>query len=324
MKLKSTGEIDLSYKEVPERDGMVGLFTGQLSTPIVLDHVDRTSNADPLVRVNSVDVADVGNAIRFTLTMGSNIVTTVPTGTMNYRIALIIPGRRSCTFEVVASTTGRSTNATTCHNANPGEFGYKASGSSLEIYVSKIVLGSSTTFTWAFDCVLFGATTLFDNSLGSYRPATLASPSTVDLASFSGVLAATREVFHYPVVSRNPADALRIIYQSSEPVDDLALVFTDFRYDEYFGGEGPSYSPPGNDSIQGIHTSHGTDATLSFGSRNLLVSPSPAYIGHPPFAEKVAYSGRQFTKTQMERSPRQASISATSPAIPHSTSTRWV
>ena len=294
-KLRRTGAIDLSYKQVTERDGITGLFSGQLATALALDHIDRNSTANPLVRVNSVDVADVGNTIRFSLVIGSDIVSTVASGSMSYRIMLRVASRE-CMFEVFVTASGRSPNAT-CHGANPEEFGYVVTGNKLDIYASKLVLGTSATFSWAFDVVSFGSTTIFDNSLGSYRSVNLSGPAGLDLSSVNGALqGVTKEVFHYPVLSRNPADSFNRIYQSSTPVDDLALVFTDFRYDEIFGGEGPSYSPPGNDFVPGINTSFGSqDSALTFGSRQLLVSPAPAYIGHPPFDERVTYLGRQFT-----------------------------
>jgi hypothetical protein len=294
-KLRRTGAIDLSYKQIAELDGITGVFTGQLTTATTLDHIDRNSTADPLVRVNSVDVADVGNTIRFSLVIGSDIVSSVATGSMNYRISLRIAGR-DCTYEVIVTSSGRRPRAN-CHGAQPEEFGYTVAGTKLDIFASKLVIDPNKTFSWAFDVVYFGPTTIFENSLGSYRSISLNGPTGLDLSAANGVLTvATKEVFHYPVFSRNPAESLSWIYQSSPPVDDLALVFTDFRYDEIFGGEGPSYSPPGNDSIQGINTSFGSaSSAITFGSRQLLVSPSPAYIGHPPFDERVTYQGRQFT-----------------------------
>jgi len=292
-KLRRTGVIDLSYKQVSERDGITGFFTDQLSTPVALDHIDRTSAADPMVRVNSVDVADMGKTVRFTLVIGSDIATTVPSGEMDYRISLRISGR-SCIYELQVSAAGRQTNST-CNGAQPQEFGYSVSGNTLQILMSKVVLSGATMFSWAFDVVYFGPTTIFENSLGAYRSITLPAPVKLDLSSTSVLSGPTTEVFHYPVMSRDPAESLRQVYQTSPPVDDLALVFTDFRYDEIFGGEGPSYSPPGNDRIQGIATTRGTIASAAtYGSRQLLVTPSPAYIGHPPFSERLLYDGKQF------------------------------
>ena len=131
-KLRRTGVIDFSYKQISEQDGITGLFTDQLAMPIALDRIDRMSNANPMVRVNSVDVVDMGKTVRFTLVIGSDIVNTVPSGGMYYRIALRIFGR-SCMYELQVTVAGRRTNSS-CNGANPGEFGYSVNGNTLQIH----------------------------------------------------------------------------------------------------------------------------------------------------------------------------------------------
>ena len=72
-----------------------------------------------------------------------------------------------------------------------------------------------------------------------------------DLDATTGMVAGNLfEVFHYPVFPRTPGEVLSFIYERAPANDEIAVMFTDFRFDDFWnlgGGTGPVNAP-----VQGI------------------------------------------------------------------------
>lgn len=295
-KLFPSGDIDLTYKQVPERDGIVGIFAGSTVNSIRLDHGEHEREVpDPITNIASVDVYDAGTTLKFTITMTSDIPSSVPTGQLGYRVFFEHLGRQ-CQFGVNVSDAVR---AWSFCSETPGVIGFQIEGKTLSLSLSKVLVENANNFSWAVDVVWWGTTRPFDSvaSFDRMRVVNLAgsAPGVVDFSSASGNFSGNIfEVFHYPAYSKFIEESLRVIYQRFPPEDDIAIIFTDFRIDDLYS-QGPSTGGR-NVPIQGIGA--GLDSPPSgsgFGSTRLQVSMSPVYVGAPRFAESVTDGNRQYS-----------------------------
>ena len=295
-RLFPSGAIEIAYQNVPEKDGIVGIFAGGNPNGAPLDRLSEPGDApDPSVDIASVDVVDAGSVIKFSLNIGAEPPATVPSGPLEYRVHLNIAGSR-CGVTLTVGSTRRASSS--CGFAAPASAGFQVNGTVVDLYLSKVALAGANQFSWAADAVWWGIPDRVDqvNLYGQWRTVNLAgiTPGPLDFSSASGEYAGNLfEVFHYPTVSKDMARTLRYVYQQLPPVDDIAVVFTDFRVDDLYS-HGPSTGGI-NIPIQGIGEglSRAMPSDL-FGSRRLQVSMSPVYVGAPRFAETVKDFAREY------------------------------
>lgn len=291
-----SGVIDLSYLRVPERDGIVGLFTGSLTNGVRLDHVDDPVDAlNVSVEIRSVDVDDFGSLLRFTITMQNNVPSSVATGFIEHRIFLRVNGTE-CQFSVNVAD-----GVTTRNGCGPAPYviGHRITGAQVQLFLSKTFLGNATGFAWAADAVWWNSPgTPFDQVFyPAFRTVSLnsATPAQVDFSSApTNVAGHVLEAFHYPAFSKSINAVTRAAYQRHPAVDDLAIHFTDFRIDDIYN-VGAS-SGPLNIPIQGIGggTYASPQSGTTFGSARLQVGISPLYLGGPRLAETVTDGPRVY------------------------------
>jgi hypothetical protein len=284
-----SGVIDLSYIRVPERDGIVGLFTGSVTNGARLDHVDDADDApNDSVEIRSVDVDDFGSLLRFTLTMQTNVPLSVATGFIDYRIFVRLNGTECGIYARVA---GGVSSGSWC-GAAPLAIGQRISGAQVHLFLSKTFFGNATQFSWAADAVWWNSPgTPFDQVFyPAFRTVSLnsATPAQVDFSSEPPHVAGhVMEVFHYPAFTKNIDAVARATYRLHPAVDDLSTFFTDFRVDDIYN-IGPSTGPI-NIPIQGLGGSSfaSPKSGTTFGSARLQVGISPLYMGGPRMAETV-------------------------------------
>ena len=291
-----SGVIDLSYTRVVERDGIVGLFTGNATNGVRLDHVDDPVDApNAAVEIRSVDVDDFGSLLRFTITMQNSVPTGVATGSIDHRIFLRLGGSECGLYVSVASAI---ISGTWCGPA-PRVIGQRVSGTQVQLFLSKTYFGSATQFSWAADAVWWGGPgTPYDQvAYSAFRTVNLGGARLAQVDFSSGpadVPAHAFEVFHYPAFTKAIDAVTRAAYRRHPVVDDLAIHFTDFRIDDIYN-QGPSTGPI-NVPIQGIGggSYSGPQSGTPFGSARLQVATSPLYVGGPRLAETVTEGIRVY------------------------------
>jgi uncharacterized protein (TIGR03437 family) len=297
VRLTPDGAIEFRYQTVAELDGIAGIFTGRTPAGVSLDHFedpagDTSPASDSTATVTdilAVDVADTGTALKFTMTMANPVPASVPTGTLYYRIFTTSGGSRC---EVDWSVSNVRQSFSSCAGTA------RASGSQVELFLSKLSLPNLADVAWESDVAWFGnGPTRFDQaSYGRPRPLLVASRGAagIDLSTASGAADGNvYEVFHYPSVPKPRQPSMRRIYQSAPANDDLAVVLTDFRIDDLHnhGSSTGAINMP----VQGIG-SPGYDpqtALAQFGSSKLQVATGPIYMG-PRFSERTSDGVRDY------------------------------
>jgi len=285
-RLQASGAIEFSYQQISEKDGIVGLFSGGSNGPPLETLRPRSAEApDPRLQIRSVSAARTGQTLRFTFQMANPVVTSVPEGTLWYRVFLE-RGSHSCEIGFEVSRKSRPYLLREC----TGVPGFRLDGASLELYVSTFeadsVLGDGTR--WNAD-VLWARHPGAELEYSAGRDRLPLPPQDLKATRLSGAHGFQDgnifEVFRYPRVSKSVFPHLRYIYQRFEPQDDLAAVLTDFRIDDlhnHQGSTGAGYNVP----IQGIGVrpaevfGHGD----LIGSAKLQTATGPIYLG-PRFAE---------------------------------------
>ena len=281
VRLYPSGAIELAYRRVSERDGIVGLFHGTDARGPTLGAVDDPVGdvSNPTVDIASVELVDNGSTVVASVTMAADIPARVSSGSVEYRVFLDFDGK-SCAVGLQVNTTGRR-ELNWC-GAAPSVVGYRVQGATLEVPISKTLLNDARTVSWFMDAVWWGRD-VFDH---------LDGPQAVSLDEWGHDLSSMAEtvtgnvfeVFHYPSMSKQMREVTSFIYERVPADDEIAVLFTDFRIDDLFN-TGPG-SGPINAPVQGIGGWQADPNPGSgYGSDSLLVTMSPVFVGGPKFRE---------------------------------------
>ena len=281
VRLYPSGTIELAYRQVSERQGIVGLFHGAdargRTLATVDDPVGDVSNST--VDIASVELVDNGSTVVASVTMAANIPARVSAGSVEYRVFLDLDGE-SCAVGLEVNTTGR--HPLSWCGITPEVVGYTVQGNTLEIPISKTLLNDARTVSWTMDVVWWGRDVYDD--LDDRRLVSLDAWDH-DLSSMAQTVAGNVfEVFHYPSMSRRMWEVTSFIYRQAPDDDEIAVLFTDFRIDALWntgGGSGAINAP-----VQGVGGS-ASDPTpgWEYGSDSLLVTSTPVFVGGPNFRE---------------------------------------
>ena len=291
VRLYPSGVIELAYRQVPERDGIVGLFHGTGARGGVLgtatDDVGNVRNA--IVDVVSAELVDNGSTVIASVTMAADIPERVSSGSLSYRFYLDF-GTDICAVELRVRAAGRTPNG--CGFV-PSAVGYRVQGPTLEIPISKTLWPDNRAVPWRMTANWSGPDeSEFDRIYG--EPVNLEESSDRDLSLRSETVAGNLfEVFHYPSIRRGEA-ILSSIYGRVPAEDELVAVFSDFRFDDIFN-TGPG-SGPVNVPIQGIGDKQTRPQRGSkYGSDSLLSAVIGArYIGGPRWAKSGVEEAYEF------------------------------
>ena len=285
VRLYPSGAIELAYRQVSERDGIVGLFHGAAARGPTLGEVD-----DPVgdvsystVDIASLELVDNGSTVVASVTMAAEIPARVSAGSVEYRVFLDFDGK-NCAVGLEVNTTGRR-DLSWCGDA-PKVVGYRVQGATLEIPISKTLLNDARTVSWSMDVVWWGRDVwdhldgLLSVSLDEWGH---------DLSSMAETVAGNVfEVFHYPSMPKM-REVASFIYEQVPADNEIAVLFTDFRVDALWntgGGSGPINAP-----VQGIGGSQADPTPGSeYASDSLLVTMTPVFVGGPNFRES-GYDG---------------------------------
>ena len=290
-RLYPSGVVELAYRTVAERDGIVGLFHGMNDHGRMLDTADdglgdASTKGNAVVDISRIELVDRGSTVLVRINVAGDVPNQVPDGTIDYRFILEF-GDYSCAAGVGISQNG-TRGFTWC--ASPGVVGYRVHGTTVEIAISKVLLHGSDHFSWNADAVWWGRA--FDQVFES-RPVSVAELD-YDLSAMPGTVPGnTFEVFHHPSILKNPRQVMSLVYSHAPANVEIAVPFTDFRTDALYGG-GPG-SGPINTPVQGIgdwqaRPTSGTE----FRSDSLLVTMVPTFIGAPLFSETGMWADLEF------------------------------
>ncbi|HVT87680.1 MAG TPA: hypothetical protein VHD56_02420 [Tepidisphaeraceae bacterium] len=272
-RLYHSGMIEMSYQHIVDRDGIVGLFTGQPVSGQQLHHWQFKGKApDPSVAIESADVYDAGSILKFVINMKENAITRINEGTsLEYRCFVSVGDSKS-QISVAVSDEPRMS----CWlGSAPRTAGFHVQGKSVVMYISKVLLPNVRQFTPEWNVVWWG----FDGRGVTSEPnlpavdLTHAAAGQVHLSSANGIYSGNVfEVFHYAAVSKSSETILKKIYQNSPGEDDIALVFTDFRIDDLYGQGGGAIAA--NFRIRGVGpVQDHPRSTADIGSSRTLKNP---------------------------------------------------
>ena len=283
VRLYPSGVIEFAYRKAPERDGIVGLFHGAGAGGEVLgaatDDFGDAPRAD--VDIVSAELVDNGSTVIASVTMAADIPDVVSSGGLDYRFYLLDSGGTdTCRLMLSVGATGRTPDG--C-GPNPGTVGYTVRGRTLDIPISKTLWPEDRAASWQVTTTWRGPDGTESDRLDG-EPVNLGEPSDRDLSSLTGTVAGNVfELFQYPTVTKDSRAVLSSVYRRAPAEDELAVVFTDFRFDDLFGS-GPATGPV-NVSAQGIGRDNPRDGS-GYGSDTLLSALSGSrYIGAPRYGE---------------------------------------
>ena len=286
VRLYPSGAIELAYRQVSERHGIVGLFHGADARGPTLGAVDDPVGdvSNSTVDIASFELVDNGSTVVASVTMAADIPARVSSGSVEYRVFLDFDGK-SCAVGLEVNTTGRS-DLSSC-GITPEVVGYTVQRDTLEIPISKTLLNDARTVSWSMDVVWWGQD-VWDHLDGSLSVSL--DEWGHDLSSMAETVAGNVfEVFHYPSMSRRMREVTSFIYEQAPADDEIAVLFTDFRIDALWdtgGGSGPINAP-----VQGIGGSQADPTPGSeYGSGSLLATMTPVFVGGPNFTE-FGYDG---------------------------------
>ena len=292
VRLHSTGAVDLGYLAVPERDGIVGLFHGLADEgqTVVSVNDERGDVATDLLDIVGVELVDRGSVILVRLTLAVDVPAEVE-GTISYRIMLRYANRDCEAWLSVTAHGHRSFWGHWC-GESPNVVGHTVRGRTIEMPVSKTLLaGELDAVEWSAGAVWWERGE-FEEVVGHGSVTFAGAVPDLDQLDGKSVGGNGFEVFHYPSIGKHDTSGILSAMHERVPANaEIAVVLTDFRFDDLFGG-GPSTGAI-NVPVLGIGRGQETPAPADqYGSDSLLVSMAPSYAGAPRWAETGMSDGR--------------------------------
>ena len=287
-RLYPSGVIELAFRAVAEQDGIVGLFHGVNPTGRTLDLVADPSGDVTLevLDIRAIEWVDNGTTLIARMTLAADVPERVDVGDIEYRIFLDF-GDYDCAIGLEVSASGRR--AFSWCDPGPSTIIARVHGATIEIPVSRtFLLSHADRFAWDADAVWWGRDK-YDQL--SERSDVDVRELDFDLSTLRGAVAGnTFEVFHYPVMLTGIRPVLTYVHQRAPADAEIAVTFTDFRFDDFIVS---SYgSGPINTTARGIGESLADPSPGDeFGSEKLLTSMRVAFIGAPAFGYANASQG---------------------------------
>lgn len=284
-RLYPSGVIELTYPHIAERDGIVGIFPGKTIHGKLLSHWHYDGTAPhPGVDVDSADVYDAGTTLDLAFTMKHDALTNVNSGPLDYRCWVNHDG----VTDMVSVSVSDQEQMACWLGAAPRTGGWRINGRRVDMFVSKVLLAGCKQCSVTWDVTWWGQ---LGRAVGSENPPppfdmSAVAPATVKFSKPDHVRHTGNvfEVFHYPVVTRESERLLASIYKQMPAADDMAIVFTDFRFDDLFGhGDGAIAA---NFGIEGIGKGNEHPrSTAGIGSTNLQMDVATTWLGSRLFDE---------------------------------------
>ena len=288
VRLYPSGSVELAYRKVSERDGIVGLFHGAGAHGDALSAATDNSGDVPhtFLDIVSAKLVDNGSTVIASVTMADDILAQVSSGRISYQFRF----GSACRVEVEVRTMGRRGDSGLGCGPDPTEVGYTVQGRTLEILISKLRIPEGL-LSWHVTAIWWGRHG-FDRLVGP--PVSVVEPNQ-DLSSMTETITGNIfEVFHYPAILKNTPQVMSSIYGRVPADEQLTAWFTDFRFDDLHNS-GPGTAAI-NVPILGIGDRKANVPNWSkYGSDSLLSAVgNPQFIGGPRYVESGVFNGREF------------------------------
>ena len=278
-RLRPSGVVELAFRKVAERDGIVGLFHGAdargASLDVLTDQAGDVSH--PMLDIVRAELVDNGSTILARIELAADVPQVVPRSSISYEVKLA-SADWDCALGIRVDQTGQQPiMGWWC--GEPNDVGAWVLGNVIEIAVSKTVFHGSPEMSWRVSAIWWD-----EGYDGTEAQTVQVSSLDRDLSALaSGQVAGNVfEVFHYPVFQNRDFLVLSHIYQHTRPNAEIGVAFTDFRTDDLYNvgaGTGPI-----NTTAQGIGRDRPQDGER-WGSFNILTSMETVFIGGANFRE---------------------------------------
>ncbi len=283
-RLFPNGVIEFAYGRVAERDGIVGIFTGQRVEEKLINHWQfRGTAPHPDVDIDSGDVYDAGSVLDLVITMKHPIPALSESGPMGYSAWFRHDGRA----DSVGLDLSDQPSMSCWLGASPRTAGWRIAGNRVHMYVSKLFVGGAHQCSIEWSVSSGRAPGRWVNSGDDAPPFDLGTmdQGTVRFATAGEVHSGNiYEAFHYPLVTKYSERLLQSLYKQFPARDDIAVVFTDFRIDDLYGQGGGAIAA--NFPIRGLGPGNENPrSTRAIGSTQLQMSIATVWLGSPLFDE---------------------------------------
>jgi hypothetical protein len=283
-RLFPSGVVEFAYGRVAERDGIVGLFTGQPVKPKLLNHWQyrgKAPHAD--VDIDSGDVYDAGTVLDLAITMKHDLPPLSESGPMGYSAWFRHDGRA----DQVALDVSDQPSMSCWLGASPRTAGWQIGRNRVDLFVSKLLVAGAHQCSVEWSASSDGVPGRWVNSGDDAPPFDLGTmdQGTVRFATADEIHSGNiYEAFHYPLVTKTSERLLQSIYKQFPARDDIAIVFTDFRIDDLYGQGGGAIAA--NFPIHGLGPGNENPrSTSNIGSNQLQMSIATVWLGSPLFEE---------------------------------------
>ncbi len=293
-RLRPSGVVELAFRQVPERDGIVGLFHGGAARGATLDVLtdETTDVSHAMLDIARAELVDNGSTLIARIEFAGDIPQDVPRSSISYELSLTFGDRErsrssDCAMGLGVNQTDRAPYAGFwC--GEPNAVGAWAHDNVVEIAVSKTLLDGAPDLSWRVSAIWWDE----DHDGTDWQSIQVPNLDRDLRALASGRVAGNVfEVFHYPAFDNGDKVIFSHIYRHAPANAEIGVPFTDFRTDDlYNSGAGTG---PINTTARGI----GRDSPQEgerWGSFNLLTSMETVFIGGPNFRETGTWRDLQY------------------------------
>ena len=153
-RLYPSGIVQLAYRSVAERDGIVGLLPGLDTGGRTLDSAEDPAGdvARGFLDIVRVEWVDNGSTLLATMTLAGDVPAEVADGAIEYRVFL---GFGNNEFLLGIEVTGSGRSPWTSEGRDTA-IGYRVQGATIDFLFSKTLLGGADEFSWDADAVWWG------------------------------------------------------------------------------------------------------------------------------------------------------------------------
>ena len=287
-RLRPAGVIELGFRKVAERDGIVGLFHGGEARGATLDVLTDPAGdvSHPMLDIVRADLVDNGSTVIARVELAADIPPVVPTSSVSYDVKWESRDW-DCAMGIKVDQTGQQPfMGWWC--GEPNDVGAWVDGNVLEVAVSKTVFHGAPELSWRASAIWWD-----EDHDGTEAQTIQVADLDYDLSALPSrpVAGNVFEVFHYPVLQNRDFLIYSQIHQHAPQGAEIGVAFTDFRTDDLYNvgaGTGPI-----NTTAQGIGRDRAQDGDR-WGSLNLLTSMETTFIGARNFRESGTWEDLQY------------------------------
>lgn len=293
IRLEKSGAIEMAYPELKEEVGITGLFPGTApaSHELLAVTTGIRQGTAPASRIKALRVFEEGSVLRWSFEMEEDVPATESQGSRYFRVYANHddPIRyNDWSADLTIGTTAKAAAA----GLPPAIATYKIAGKTADVFVTKDWFRGDDAVRWAADFYWAGgpegAYSVVGTGDGEPFPTANYAEPRVDLSAPTGkaVPGNVYEIFHYTVITRDPALAIQDARREKVADEDYAIVFSEFPLDDIHGAGGATSAL--NVPVKGLGHRVANPGDLSkLGITKLQGSAAVVPLWHPTYDETV-------------------------------------